>query len=83
MTAWEPTIWEVGVTSGGMPASRRTAWISSCTSRRRSRAFISLSWLMRLDVIPPGIWWAITLSSMRDRLPEAACFSYLGARDSR
>ena len=55
-TAWVPTIWLMGVTSGGKPTSARTIGISSSTSGSRSSALCSLSWLSRLLIMPPGTW---------------------------
>jgi len=63
-TACVPTICEVGVTRGTCPRSAFTLGTSSYTSASRSSFFASRSWEMRLEIIPPGIWYTSTLVSM-------------------
>ena len=48
------------MTSGGKPRSSRTRGISASTSFMRFSAPCSLSWLARLEIIPPGTWLTCT-----------------------
>ena len=54
-TACAPTICDVGVTSGGSPAARRTVGISSMARGRISSAFSCLSCATMFEYMPPGI----------------------------
>ena len=54
-TACAPTIWLVGVTSGGRPASRRTLGMSFIASSSRSIELNCFNWATMLLYIPPGI----------------------------
>ena len=69
-TACVPTIWDIGVTSGGEPTSARTFGISAITSPRRSVAFWISSWLMRFDIMPPGTWWEYTFMCVSEETPR-------------
>ena len=66
MTAWVPTICEVGVTSGMKPRSSRTRGISSSTASSLSEAFCSRSWFSMLVSMPPGTW----ATRMRESTPR-------------
>ncbi len=54
LTACAPTIWLIGVTSGGNPRSARVRGISSSTSLILSRASASRSWETMLDANSAG-----------------------------
>ena len=54
---------EVGVTRGIQPRSSLTLGISSIISPSLSSACCCLSWLLRLDMTPPGIWVTNILQS--------------------
>ena len=82
LTDWVPTIWLMGVTSGGYPSSLRVLGISSSTSSRRSNAPVSRSWESRLLAIPPGIWWLNTLTSITAALGLSMSALYLGRTSS-
>jgi len=67
-TACVPTIWLVGVTSGGKPKSSLTLGTSRRTSSYLSSFPCCLSCETRFESIPPGTWYKSVFTSTPNTL---------------